>query len=310
MFQRFLCGGRLIFGPDGGSLFFSTILILGPSVTFCSQVVPKICKLHPTDGFAALIVAITLTVLDLLFLFLTSSRDPGIVPRNSRPPESAETFEVATPSMEWENGRTPHLRLPRTKEVEVNGIPVRVKYCDTCMLYRPPRTSHCSICNNCVQKFDHHCPWVGQCIGLVKCELLWLAIIKTTYENFRSRYDKKDNPYDTGILRNIKEALFTKTPPSMNDFRSLVVDDAMEFGEIIPNEVKADSETRRAVQEVTNMLHPDILQDLENGGGVEQRDADHVMTGGEAAFLEDRFEHGSVSNRKKAADDNTQNHLV
>lgn len=99
---------------------------------------------------------------------MTSSRDPGIVPRNSRPPEAEETSfnAAATPSMEW-TGRTPRMRLPRTKDVMVDGFAVKVKYCETCMVYRPPRASHCSICNNCVQKFDHHCPWLGQCIGLV-----------------------------------------------------------------------------------------------------------------------------------------------
>uniref|UniRef100_A0A8D8YRS5 Palmitoyltransferase n=1 Tax=Cacopsylla melanoneura TaxID=428564 RepID=A0A8D8YRS5_9HEMI len=39
-------------------------------------------------------------------------------------------------------------------------------YCNLCNIYIiNGKTKHCSICNKCIEKFDHHCKWLNHCIG-------------------------------------------------------------------------------------------------------------------------------------------------
>jgi len=47
----------------------------------------------------------------------------------------------------------------------VNARLTKIKYCATCDIYRPPRAVHCGICNCCIERLDHHCPWLGTCVG-------------------------------------------------------------------------------------------------------------------------------------------------
>ena len=39
-------------------------------------------------------------------------------------------------------------------------------YCKYCKEIKPLRAHHCSICQKCHLRMDHHCPWVNNCIGL------------------------------------------------------------------------------------------------------------------------------------------------
>ncbi|CAH9102428.1 unnamed protein product [Cuscuta europaea] len=182
--NRFLFGGRLIIGSDVKGLFLSILLIVGPATAFCVQVNSIIAhkiEEHQDAGYwyLVLIIGVVLTVMALIFLFLTSSTEPGVIPRRSKPTGFDEDPDISTPFTEGHD-KTSNKNLPKWKNVIVNGHTIMVKYCDTCLLYRPPRASHCSICNNCVQKYDHHCEWLGQCIGLRNFRFFYFFISTLT----------------------------------------------------------------------------------------------------------------------------------
>lgn len=138
------CGGRITIGPDYKSLLGTTVLIIVPVVIFCVWVLPWVGE-H--ISWALVAISGVLIAFSLLMLAVTSMTDPGFIPRS--PPDPDVEYGMQVP----------------TKDHQINGYTVSTKYCTTCSHYRPPRCSHCAVCDNCVDKFDHHCPWVGTCIG-------------------------------------------------------------------------------------------------------------------------------------------------
>jgi palmitoyltransferase ZDHHC13/17 len=52
-------------------------------------------------------------------------------------------------------------------------------FCTSCIVRKPLRSKHCSECNRCVAKFDHHCPWVDNCVGIY----IYLKFIMYLYFN-------------------------------------------------------------------------------------------------------------------------------
>ena len=39
---------------------------------------------------------------------------------------------------------------------DVHGLPI---FCNTCWIWKPDRTHHCSEVNRCIRRMDHYCPW-------------------------------------------------------------------------------------------------------------------------------------------------------
>ncbi|XP_036769604.1 palmitoyltransferase ZDHHC12 isoform X6 [Manis pentadactyla] len=95
------------------------------------------------QGDLLLPLAFLLLVLGSLLLYLAVSlMDPGYV--NIQPQAQEEAKEEQT------------AMVPQV-------IPLR--RCGYCLLLQPLRARHCRECRRCVRRYDHHCPWMENCVG-------------------------------------------------------------------------------------------------------------------------------------------------
>jgi palmitoyltransferase ZDHHC9/14/18 len=116
-----------------------------------------------------LIIHSAIWILTNISLLKTAFTDPGIIPRQiNMEPHFQSQQDSCIPTFK-------HFLI-----LTGNGSQItELKFCETCMIYRPPgcshpgkrafparhRTVHCTLCDSCMLDFDHHCPWLSNCIA-------------------------------------------------------------------------------------------------------------------------------------------------
>jgi len=147
-----ICRGMLVVPRSWCNSCWSWILILAPSIV-------QLTVINPAFPNCEVILDIAYSIslfCTLMSLCLTTFTDPGIIPRED-PEEHRRQLRNIFLAVD-EDAEVDHVTVVKGKEI-------LCQKCRTCSIYRPPRSFHCSDCQACIEVHDHHCPWVGNCVG-------------------------------------------------------------------------------------------------------------------------------------------------
>ena len=140
--NKIWCNSLGITGKKFYHMIFAFLLYTCPYVV---MLVILIIEKKNLSIFYPLIITTILYIIQIISTIVGGFSDPGILPRQRQD----YYYNTNKPSLKY----------------VINGYVTTLNYCYSCSLFRPPRTSHCSLCDNCVERFDHHCFWLGTCIG-------------------------------------------------------------------------------------------------------------------------------------------------
>mmetsp|Transcript_114060 Transcript_114060/g.223721 ORF Transcript_114060/g.223721 Transcript_114060/m.223721 type:complete len:353 (-) Transcript_114060:229-1287(-) len=100
------------------------------------------------------------------------------------------------------------------KDTKKNG---ERRHCKWCGKYKPDRCHHCRVCNMCILKMDHHCPWIYNCVGFANYKFFFLLllysvldthlIVWTMAESVRRCVEEPSTPFATMFLTFFTETL-------------------------------------------------------------------------------------------------------
>eukprot|EP01062_Namystynia_karyoxenos_P046891 TRINITY_DN35272_c0_g1_i1.p1 TRINITY_DN35272_c0_g1~~TRINITY_DN35272_c0_g1_i1.p1 ORF type:complete len:397 (+),score=45.46 TRINITY_DN35272_c0_g1_i1:79-1269(+) len=160
-------------GPGWQASFCVTVVIAVPTAAFAVWV--------GRDELWIWVTAVALAACDVVVMFICVLTDPGVIPPGTGADEwpalRPERNSAAPALPGWE--RIQIYEFDKVCRVGEDAHAVR-RYCVACQLLRPPRASHCSVCSNCVDGFDHHCTIIGACIGGRNFRHFFLFLVLTS----------------------------------------------------------------------------------------------------------------------------------
>ncbi|OUM54684.1 hypothetical protein BVG19_g4104 [[Candida] boidinii] len=104
------------------------------------------------------------------------------------------------------NLRPPEILVSKSVLVKENG---GFRFCNSCKCWKPDRCHHCSACNKCILKMDHHCPWFSECIGFKNLKFFFQFLVYTVIYTFSCSIISGYVLYHFFFLEDIKLKFFS-----------------------------------------------------------------------------------------------------